>query len=838
MPVIRKPIKQRLIEKKTNYLKATTKLLILITLLCNSISFAQTATVTGKVLDSEGNAIENVNVSYKSNIVPTAEDGTFSIEIDANQFLEIQFSHINYQSFTKKVKVPKNRTLKIKSIRLEPAENKIEVTVKDQRNAATGIETIDIEAAKKVVGPNAGVENILKSYGSTSGNNELSSQYSVRGGNYDENLVYVNGIEVYRPFLVRSGQQEGLSFVNTDLTKNVRFSAGGFQAKYGDKLSSVLDITYKKPKAFEATANLSLLGGSVSIAGTGMKDKLSAILGVRYRDNSLLVNTKDIETNFKPKFTDVQTFLSYQFNPKWSLDFLGNFSFNQYDYTPVTRRTRFGTLSDPLELIVFYDGQEKDSYLTLFGALKVNYEVNEHLNLSLSTSTYNTQEEEYYDILAQYNLGEVNGDLGEENFGEVSFSEGIGSQLNHARNDLDALISNIQWRGTYKKGKNKIEFGAKYQREHIKDRIIEWEMIDSTGFSIRPPTHTFSNEQPYEAYEGPIELFQNIRATNDVTINRVSGYAQYSRTSRIKDHQLWYNIGVRSQYWQVDAEGIGTDNHVILSPRGQIAIKPDWEKDMLFRFSAGMYYQPPFYKELRDASGTVHPEVKAQNALHTILGMEYHFDLWERPFKLVAEMYYKDFWNVNPYTVDNVRIRYAANNNARAFASGFDMRLNGEFVPGTESWFSFGFLRTQENIDDRGYIYRPMDQRLKFGLLFQDYVPTIPRLKLYLNLVYNTGLPGGSPSYADPYEFQNRLNDYKRADVGLNFVLKDAVNTNDKKIFKPFREFSIGMEIFNIFDIQNSITNTWVRDIYSKRMYGIPNYMTRRVLNFKVDMKF
>lgn len=800
--------------------------------------FGQSATITGVVKDDKGIAIESVSITFNNNGVTSDKKGRYSISVRSGIDITITFSHISFLSYSKTFNIPNKKTVRFSPRLKSKTEELSEVDVRNRNNDAKGIVKIDIEKLKKIPGANAGIENILMTLPGVNNNNELSTQYNVRGGNFDENLVYVNGIEIYRPFLVRSGQQEGLSFVNSDMTQNVNFSAGGFQAKYGDKLSSVLDITYRKPTAFGASINLNLLGGSATVEGNMLNNKLSALIGMRYRDNSLLVNSKDIKTNYNPKFADFQTFLSYEISNRFRLDFLGNFSKNEYNYTPISRRTKFGTLTNPLELIVYYDGKEKDEYTTLFGALKGTYLVNDELQMSLTTSSYNTQESEHYDLLASYNLGEVDSNLGSENFGEVKFSDGIGSQLNHARNNLDALISNVQLKAIYNKNNNRFDFGIKYQIEDIRDRLIEWEVIDSAGFFIRPPNH-IPNNQPYEPYEGEIVPYQNLRAFNNVQINRISGFIQWSKKEEWGNHQVWYNLGVRAQNWNISGKTVPTKNsQTTISPRAQFAIKPDWNKDMIFRFSTGFYHQPPFYKELRDSIGKVHPEVKAQKSIHFVLGNDYSFELWNRPFKLVSEIYYKHLTDVNPYTINNVRIRYAAKNNAVAYATGIDLRLNGEFVPGTESWISMGFMTTKENIDGKGYIPRPTDQRFKLAILFQDYVPTIPNLKMYLNLVFNTGLPGGSPSYADPYQYQSRLNSYKRADIGISYVIVDQNKQNNSSFLSSFKELLIGVELFNMFDVQNSITNTWVRDVYSKRSYGIPNYMTSRVFNVKLDIKF
>lgn len=808
-------------------------------LLFPSLLFAQkVAIVKGKITNKFNNPIEGVAIAYLNKGTTTDKNGEYQFTIPIKKTVRVSYTHVSYKTVIKKFTARGKRTftysptLKIKSEKLE------EVIIKNHKKEAQGITKIKTEKVATVVGANAGVETVLMTLPGVSNNNELSTQYNVRGGNYDENLVYVNGIEVYRPFLIRSGQQEGLSFINAHMIQNINFSAGGFQSKYGDKLSSVLDITYRKPTKFGAQVDLSLLGGSITVEDVFFQNKLNAMVGVRYRDNSLFINSKQTEVNFRPKFTDIQTYLSYKFSEKINLNFLGNFSLNDYNYKPLTRKTRFGTVANPLELIVFYSGQEQDKYKTLFGAFAVDYKLNDDLKITTTLSAFNTQEEEYFDIIAQYNLGEVDTNAGSESFGEVEFSEGIGSQINHARNDLDALITNLQIRATLKDDNNEWKAGVKYQKENIKDRIREWEIIDSVGFSVRPPSHLIGNDQPYTPYEGPIEPYQNIRKQNEVTINRVSGFLQFSRKTNWNEHQLWMNLGVRAHSWQVNAVGFPSKNHFIFSPRVQFALKPEWEKDMLFRVSGGWYSQPPFYKELRDNAGTVHPEVKAQKSIHIVAGNDYSFKMWERPFKLTSEIYYKNLTDVNSYTIDNVRIRYKADNLTTAYAYGVDIRLNGEFVPGSDSWVSVGYLKTEENIENQGYIARPSDQRLKLGILFQDYVPNLPNMKAYLNLVYNTGVPGGSPVYSDVYKYQSRLNDYKRADLGVSYVFTDVNRRYSSGFLKRFKELTLGIELFNMFDIRNSITNTWVRDVYSKRQYGIPNYMTGRVLNVKLAMKF
>ena len=811
----------------------------LLLLMIPILAIGQTATLKGIVLNEQNQPIQGANIVSDEEGTTTNLNGFYTLKIPAKKNVEIRFSHLNYKLITATFNLKNGEELEFNPV-LKNNYEQIETVVitGSKRKDLEGITTISPQIIRTIKGAQPGVENLLKTLPGVNITNELSTQYSVRGGNFDENLVYVNEIEVYRPFLVRSGQQEGLSFVNTDMVQNLDFSAGGFQAKYGDKLSSVLDITYRTPIGFGVRADVNLLGGSITTEAVSKNSKFSAITGLRYRDNSLLVKSKETETNFNPTFADAQTYLTYRFSDKFHLSFLGNLAINDYQYEPTTRQTNFGTLDNPIALLVFYDGQENDKYQTYFGALKGSYFVNENLTLKLIASSFHTTEQEYFDILAQYRLGEVNSNIGDENLGEVEFSEGIGSQLNHARNDLDALITNIEHKGYLKSEDNNFEWSIKYTNEDIRDRIVEWEVIDSAGFLINPPNLDQFNNQPYTADQGPIVPFKNIRATNSTQLNRIQAYGQWNRRSMLGNHEVYANIGVRYHGWSVKGDGIANNSQSVISPRIQLAIKPDWNKDMLFRLSGGLYYQPPFYRELRDSNGMVNSDVKAQQSVHLVVGNEYSFKMWDRPFKLISEAYYKNLTDVNPYTVENVRIRYAAANNTKAYAYGLDVRLNGEFVPGTESWFSFGYLKTEENINKQGYIARPTDQRLKFGILFQDYVPKLPKMKMYLNLVYNTGVPGGSPSYASPYDYQNRLPDYKRADVGMTYVIIDSNKKGGKKWQKRFKELSVGLEIFNMFDVQNSITNTWVRDVYSKRQYSIPNYLTPRVFNLRLGMRF
>ena len=799
------------------------------------ILLSQNGYIKGVVLDINNTPIENVNISSENNAgTTTNSNGFYSIKIEALIDVNITFSHVNFKSVSFPINLKTNEVYEfypVMDINIEQIEEI--VLNSNKRTELKSIISIDPQIIRTIKGAQPGIENLLKTLPGVNISNELSTQYSVRGGNFDENLVYVNGIEIYRPFLVRSGQQEGLSFVNSNLIKNLNFSAGGFQSKYGDKLSSVLDIEYKNPNGNNISGNINLLGGNITLENISKNAKVSNIFGVRYRDNSLLVNSRETLTNYNPKFIDIQNFLTANINEKFSFNFLSYISVNNYNYKPQSRQTNFGTLDDPTALIVYYQGQEKDKYQTIFGAAKLNFKATDNTELSLITSAFQTSEKEYFDILAQYRLGEVNNNIGDEDLGDVEFSEGIGSQLNHGRNNLNAIIYNIEHKGSFKKNKNNLEWSLKLTKEDIKDRIVEWEVIDSTGYSIDPPFFESIGDQPYTANEGPIVPYQNIRKTNNTNTNRIQSYIQWSKNFNLGSTKIYSNTGIRLHGWSIDKQ----KTNFVFSPRFQVGIKPDWEKDMIFKLSGGVYHQPPFYRELRDYNGEINYDVKAQKSIQLVASNEYSYMLWNRPFKLTSELYYKNMSNVNPYTVDNVRIRYLANNNANAYAYGLDVRLNGEFIKGTESWFSFGYLNTKENIDNQGYIPRPSDQRLKFGILFQDYIPNIPDLKMYLNLVYNSGVPGGAPSYANAYDYQNRLPDYKRVDLGISYVIVGGEKDYKKGWKKNFSDLSIGLEIFNMFNIQNSLTNTWVRDVYSKRQYSIPNYLTPRILNLTIDVK-
>ncbi len=684
-----------------------------------------------------------------------------------------------------------------------------------------------INAEEAVIIPTAGegISSLIKSLPGVASNNELSSQYMVRGGNFDENLIYVNGMEVYRPFLVRSGQQEGLSFVNSQMVKNIEFYAGGFESKYGDKMSSVLNIEYREPKQFQTIAEISLLGAGVTVDLLSKDKKWSSLIGFRYKNISLITKTQDTDANFTPIYTDLQSITYYRPNNKLKISLLGNLSINKYNYRPISRRTNFGTLNKPLQLIVYYDGNEQDDYFTWSLSGNAEYAINENTKSNFYISGYQSKESEYYDLLGQYRLSELNSELGSDDFGNPLYTLGIGTQLEHARNEFDALVINVGTKTKHLFEDKSLEWGFRYSKESIYDRLNEWEYVDSAGFSL--PHYSL---EPYKPYDASIEVYQGASAKNTLNSNRFEAYSQFEHKFEIDNYALSYNIGLRANYWDVNGQ-------VSVSPRGILNFQNLNSPNVLYWLSIGKYSQAPFYRELRTMDGSLNKDVKAQDSWHFVLGTNYEFSAWNRPFKLTSELYYKHLTNLNPYIVDNVRIRYYGNNTGKGYVAGADFRVNGEFVPGVESWMSVGLMKAQQNINNQGEIPLPGDQRFKFAMFFQDYLPKFPTFKVNLNLVYSTGLPGGGPSYGDPYKYQLRLPDYKRLDIGFTKVISDHLHGVKSSWIPGIKYASLSLEILNVADIKNTISYSWVRDVYSKGMYAVPNKLTGRFWNLKLQVR-
>ena len=722
--------------------------------------------------------------------------------------------------------------------------------MEDKRTRSEQIHRIDPKAINILPSASNGVEALLKTLPGVTSNNELSSQYSVRGGNYDENLIYVNDIEIYRPYLVRSGQQEGLSFVNSDMVSSILFSAGGFEAKYGDKMSSVLDIKYRKPDNFNATANVNLLGAALHTEGTNKNHRFSFQLGARQKSNQYLLGAMETKGEYKPSFYDVQTFLTYDVTEKLEINFLGNLSQNKYQMIPQTRQTEFGHVNEALRLTVYFDGQEIDQFNTKMGALSSIYRPNKNLTLKLISSVFNTNENEDFDIQGEYRLDELVKDLGADDFGKVAFNRGIGTYLNHSRNVLKAGIYNLEHKGYYNKGNQNLLWGAKIQQEQVNDKLNMWTMIDSSGFSI--PQSGLNQDQIF---------LQNVLKTQ-IKINslRYSSYIQ-NTVNWGDSAEYSFTYGARASYWDINKQ-------LVLSPRLNFAVKPNWNKDILFKAAAGYYNQPPFYRELRGFDGVINNSVKAQNSLQFVLGSDLNFIAWKRPFKFTSEIYYKHITNLIPYEIDNVRIRYFANNNATGYATGIDLKVNGEFVIGTESWASLSVMQTQENITndfyynyfnasgekiikgitfdgvttdsvkiEPGNIYRPSDQRVTFGLFFQDYLPMLPDFKMHMNFQYGSGMPFGPPTHLR-YQSVYRMPSYRRVDIGFSYqIISESKRPREHSPFKFFNDLLISAEVFNLLQVNNIISYLWVKDV-SNQLYAVPNYLTPRLLNIKVIGKF
>lgn len=805
---------------------------------------AQVTTIEGIVYDQALKPLEGVEVIVGSFFTLTDDEGKYSLKIGKGKNQLIIFSRWNYSRDSLRFSIEKGETKTFYGNLTLISTDLLEVTVTSRKSRFETQTLIKGKTIDAFVGPGSGVESAIKTLAGVSSNNELSSQYNVRGGNFDENLIYVNGIQIYRPFLVRNGQQEGLSFVNSQMVSNIRFSAGGFEARYGDKMSSVLDITYKKPKDFSIGLKGSLLGGGVVYEDLIFKKRLSVLVGARYRTNQLLLGTLDTDADFRPQFTDVQAFLTYALTDEWELSFLGNYGRNTYQVIPSTRTTDFGTFQEALRLQVFFDGKEDYDFTTKFGALQATYSPDDNLQLKFSASGFQTIEQEYFDILGAYRLGELNNNLGSDDFGEISFIRGIGGFQNYARNNLDAIVSNIAHDGIYDKEEVTWRWGLKYQYESIVDKYKEWEKIDSAGFSVpNSPTASFI-PNPTGPNTGTIvtsfdpenemSLFESFDSEARVQSSRITAYAERSKLFDLDSGDLFINLGLRTHYWTFNGQNV-------LSPRASVGWKPNWKKDMVFRFATGFYYQPPFYREMRELNGGINENIRAQRSIHFVLGNDYQLTIWNRPFKMVSEVYYKNFSSLIPYDLENVRIRYTAENNSRGFATGFDYRINGEFVKGVESWASLSLLTIQEDIegDGVGFLPRPTDQRFNFKIFFQDYLPTDPTFRVSLTLTYGSGIPFAPPQASAAEKLQDyRLPAYRRVDIGFSKVIRVEGKEYKSTFMKSIKSMWVSLEVFNLLATNNTISYLWIKDASTAREYAVPNFLTGRLLNLKLVTEF
>ena len=772
---------------------------------------AQSFTLTGRVVDEEQNPIELATVSCleQGKVAMTNLKGEFSITLASADSVVVKFSMIGYNARKRLFRNPRGKQ-RIEIV-LPSMAALGEIVVTEKRRQTTGTERLDIKDMKGLATASGNaVEALIQQQAGVSTHNELSSQYNVRGGSFDENSVYINNVEVYRPLLIRSGQQEGLSVINPDMVESIGFSTGGFEAKYGDKMSSALDITYKQPKKFEANISASLLGASASV-GVGTK-KFSMSHGIRYKTNRYLLGSLETNGEYKPNFLDYQTYICFRPNQRWSIDFIGNISDNHYNFVPTDRETSFGTMEDVKSFRVYFDGQEKDVFRTLFGALTISRQFGSNTKLSLIASAFRTKEQETYDIQGQYWLDDT----------ETSENLGVGTYMEHARNYLTANVESFKLMLNHKTKRHTIEGGLTYKIEHVEENSREYEMRDSSGYSI---PHT----------DDRLDLIYTLNSRNTLNSHRIEGYLQdtYKFTSG-EENSTFYtlNYGIRFSNWSFNSE-------TIVSPRASLAIIPAFNNNMTFRLATGLYYQAPFFKELRDTTKvngvtvvTLNNRIKSQRSLHFVAAFDYRFKIKERPYKFTAEAYYKALSNIIPYNVNNVKVTYYGENMGSGYAAGLDLKLYGEFVPGTDSWVTFSLMSTKQKINGK-QVPMPTDQRYAINLHFTDYFPGTERWKMTLSLAFADGLPFGAPHKG--LEYQNfRAPAYKRVDVGLSYR---AYDNDDRKKHSIFKNIWLGVDCLNLFGISNVNSYYWVTDV-TNQQYAVPNYLTGRQINGRVIFEF
>jgi hypothetical protein len=822
--------------------------------------------VKGRITDYKNNSVPNVSISQLGTHNGTTSNtkGFYAIDVTYEDSCVIEFSGVEYLKKTIII-YPTNKVTIFKDIQLIQNENLIDTVEITATKSRTGETVLQAKSAEYFPNPTGDVGTVIKTLGQgVQSNNELSGQYNVRGGNYDENLVYVNDFEIYRPFLISSGQQEGLSFTNLDLTDKLYFSGGGFEAKYGDKMSSVLNIKYKTPKEFHGSVMASILGVNAHVEGAAYSKKNSIkenpkftyLVGMRYKTNGYLLGSLDKKGEYNPNFFDVQADFHIKPNIKHDIEILANHSFNDYKFTPVTERTRAGTFDKLIQFSVDFDGKEKDRFENTMVGISYKYLPNTKLSLKFLSSFWKMKEAESFDITSYYSLDEIEIDPSSDNFGNKKANLAIGAFHDWERNKLNAIVANVAHIGKYiikdkhdAKEKHLLEWGATFQYEKINDELSEWQRIDSAGYSI--------------PYSGTSIVFPyHIKSKNNLTSFRAHGYFQDTWNIINTDStQLTLTAGIRYNYWNINKE-------FLVSPRIQLIYHPKLKSDVTFRLAGGMYVQPPFYRELRQFDGTINRKVKAQQSYHVVLGADYNFKIKNRKFKFSAEAYYKYIRNLNPYEIEDVRIRYFAQNNAKGYATGFDLRLFGEMIKGADSWITVSYLNTKENINNDyyytykdslggiynspnatnnritdtltnfpGYIRRPTDQALFVSFYFQDYLEKYKRFKVHFNLVVGTGLPYGPPDH-NRYKDVLKMAPYRRLDIGFSALL---LNGQKRAVKKPksfgakFENIWASFEVFNIIGIRNTLSYRWIKDT-ENNLWAIPNYLTSRRFNFKLNI--
>lgn len=815
-----------------HYYRLFTFLFLLLTLPQLLHAQNKEATIQGIVKDEYGKPFSEVRYGIAGTAIggTTDNSGRYTLTLEPGSHTLI-FTILGYEQFKKKITVKAGETklldvdMKSKNIELKAFEKK-----DDRAKGEAGGVYIDPSKAKQIAGPIGGIEGILKTLvGST---NELTSQYSVRGGNYDENLVYVNDFEIYRPFLVRSGQQEGLSFVNADLAQGVNFSIGGFQSKYGDKMSSVLDVTYKKPKAFGGSAMASLLGASMHLEGASKNEKLTFLLGVRQKSNQYLLQAQPTKGVYNPSFTDFQGLMNYKFNDKWEMEVIGNYARNRFTFIPEEMTSSFGVLNKAYQLRMFYEGGEIDQFDSKFGGYSVSFRPNERLKLKLLASAFQTNEKETYDITGEYVLGELETDLGKEAFGQTKYNLGTGIIQDYARNYLKVNVYTLAHRGSYAATGHFIQWGVDATSLQIEDKLHQYQRRDSAGF-----TQPFSRDS--------LTMQRLFVASNEFTSYRISGFIQDN--FRFQDSAKFTgSIGARYFYNSLNSE-------TIISPRVQLGYRPKWKQDITFRLASGYYAQPAFYRELRDLNGFTNLDVRAQKSFHVLGGAEYNFKVSNSPFKITSEFYYKDLWDLVPYEYDGIKIRYYGRNDGKGYAYGGEVRLYADLVKDATSWISLGLMKTEEQVllryknaagSDSASVYsdfipRPTDQRMMIAMYFQDYLPQNKNFRVHINFMYGTGLPFGPPD-------GNRVGDdlrmpaYRRVDIGFSALLLDGQKPNRPahSFFRNMKSIWTSFEVFNLLNIQNTLSYNWVQDQTSNKIYAVPNRLTARLFNLKLIAEF
>lgn len=788
------------------------RFLFLLALLATALGcVAQTFTLRGRVTDGEGNPVEFASVTCPSQgrATVTSLQGQYELKLLSADSVVVKFSMLGYRTKTRVLHRPKG-TQTLQVTLTEQASTLGEVTVagqKIQSGQTQDIGTKPLHSLPSTTG-NA-VEELIQSQAGVSTHSELSSQYNVRGGSFDENSVYINSVEVYRPFLVRSGQQEGLSVINPDMVERIGFSTGGFEAKYGDKMSSALDITYRRPKRFEAVATASLLGGSAYVGFSNKK--LAWANGLRYKTTRYLLGSLETKGEYKPNFLDYQTYLSYKPNKRWTIDFIGNISDNHYNFHPEDRETKFGTMESVRSFRVYFDGQEKDRFRTFFGTLGITRHLGDSTSVSLLGSSFSTSEQERYDIQGQYWLTQT----------ETSENLGVGTYFEHARNYLKAHVESVKLLLKHTAKQHDVEAGLTWKQEHIEENSVEYEMRDSAGYSV---PHTGKD----------LFMIYSLRARNELNANRLETYVQDTwRFRSAGEHTLFtLNYGLRFSHWNYNKESI-------LSPRVSLGITPSFNHNVTLRFATGLYYQAPFFKELRDTStvagvtrATLNRKIKSQRSIHFIAGMDYRFNMNNRPFKLTAELYYKLLGNVVPYSINNVKVVYYGSNEASGHAAGLDLKLFGEFVPGTDSWVTLSVMDTKMKLNGVK-VPMPTDQRYALNLFFTDYFPGTTRWKMSLKLAYADGLPFSAP-HRELETNTFRAAAYKRADIGMSYRVLNNEHRERKSIF---RNIWLSLDCLNLLGINNVNSYYWVTDV-TNQQYAVPNYLTGRQINARLLFEF